>query len=173
MRRTLTSASTVLFLALVTSCGNAPSNSAADAHQPAHGGQFTGKPLTARAVFQRLSTSVPTANLTGTVTPQNDPNHLLGRPHEYTSKVTFSDSWVPAAQVTGADPGGVERGGAVEVFANPADARARAQYVRGVTKSVPSLAEYDYVRGPLLVRVSHYLTPEQAATYESAAGTLG
>jgi hypothetical protein len=42
-----------------------------------------------------------------------------------------------------------------------------------VTKSLPALAEYDYVHGSVLVRVSHYLTPEQAAQYESAARTIG
>ncbi len=98
-----------------------------------------------------MSTTVPTANLTGTVTAENDPNHLLGRPHEYTSKVTFSDSWVPAVQVTGADPGDVERGGAIEAFANPADAEARAAYIRGVAESLrpwpsttTSTARYSY-----------------------------
>jgi hypothetical protein len=35
-----------------------------------------------------------------------------------------------------------------------------------------SLAEYDYVHGSVLVRVSRYLTPEQAAQYESAAAAL-
>lgn len=31
------------------------------------------------------------------------------------------------------------------------------------------LAEYDYVSGTVLVRVSHYLTPNQADDYEAAA----
>ena len=88
-------------------------------------------------------------------------------------KITFSDSWVPAVQVTGADPGDVERSGAIEAFANPADAEARAAYIRGVTKSLPALVEYDYVHGSVLVRVSRYLTPKQAAQYESAAAALG
>lgn len=174
MHRTFTTASVVALLLSLTACGggNAPSNSTTDAHEPARPGTLAGKPLTARAAFQKMSTTVPTANLTGTVTAENDPNHLLGRPHEYTSKVTFSDSWVPAVQVTGADPGDVERGGAIEAFANPADAKARAAYIRGVAKSLPALAEYDYVHGSVLVRVSHYLTPKQAAQYESAAATL-
>ncbi|MFF7600445.1 hypothetical protein [Streptomyces mirabilis] len=174
MHRIFTTTSVVALLLSLTACGagNSPSNSTTDAHEPARPGTLAGKPLTARAAFQKMSTTVPTANLTGTVTAESDPNHLLGRPNEYTSKVTFSDSWVSAVQVTGADPGDVERGGAIEAFANPADAKARAAYIRGVAKSLPALAEYDYVHGSVLVRVSHYLTPKQAAQYESAAATL-
>ncbi|MGW7612554.1 hypothetical protein ACWGKW_35950 [Streptomyces sp. NPDC054766] len=120
-----------------------------------------------------MSAQVGTAALTGTVIAENDPNHLLGRPGEYTSKVTFSDSWVQASQVTGADPGVVERGGAVEAFADASDARARAEYIRGIAKSSPAFTEYDYVHGSALVRVSRYLTPKQAARYESVAAGLG
>ncbi|MGW3914209.1 hypothetical protein ACWEBX_22175 [Streptomyces sp. NPDC005070] len=162
----------VALLTLLTACGNAPAKSPADAHEPARASTRTDGRPTARAAFQALSTRVGTATLTGTVTAENDPNHLLGRPDEYTSKVTFSDSWVQASQVTGADPGAVERGGAIEVFADASDARARADYLRGIAESSPAFAEYDYVHGSVLVRVSRYLTPKQAAQYESAAADL-
>ncbi|GED89282.1 hypothetical protein TNCT6_63670 [Streptomyces sp. 6-11-2] len=66
----------------------------------------------------------------------------------------------------------VERGGAIEAFTSPEDAQARAQYIESVTKSMPTLAECDYVHGSILVRVSHYLTPKQAAEYEAAANGL-
>ncbi|KAB1986334.1 hypothetical protein [Streptomyces triticiradicis] len=178
MHRTTSAASSavapvVALLALLTACGNAPSNTPADAHEPARASTRADGHLTAGAAFRSLSARVRTATPTGTVTAENDPNHLLGRPGEYTSKVTFSDSWVQASQVTGADPGAVERGGAVEVFADASDARARAEYIRGIAESSPALAEYDYVHGPVLVRVSRYLTPKQAAQYESAAAGLG
>ncbi|MFJ2719949.1 hypothetical protein [Streptomyces sp. NPDC087437] len=71
-----------------------------------------------------------------------------------------------------ADKGAVERGGAIEAFTSPEDAQARAQYIESVTKSMPTLAECDYVHGSILVRVSHYLTPKQAAEYEAAANGL-
>lgn len=35
------------------------------------------------------------------------------------------------------------------------------------------LAEYDFVSGTVLIRVSHYLTPTQAADYKAAAAALG
>jgi hypothetical protein len=106
------------------------------------------------------------------VTATNDPNHLLGRPSQYTSKVTFADTRIAAADVEGAEKGDVERGGALEVFADPSDAEARAKYIQAVTKSLPALSEYDYVHGTVLVRVSHYLTPTQAAEYKTAAERL-
>jgi hypothetical protein len=116
---------------------------------------------------------VPQAKLSGTVTAANDPNHLLGRPNQYTSKVTFTDTRINAADVSGTDKGALERGGAIEVFAAPSDAKARADYIHTVTKSMSALAEYDYVHGTVLVRVSHYLTPDQAAEYKVAANRLG
>jgi hypothetical protein len=58
-------------------------------------------------------------------TAADDPNHLLGRPHGYTSKTAFADSRVPADEV-------------------------------------------EYLAGPVLVRVSRLLTPDQAKEYEAA-----
>ncbi|GHE76355.1 hypothetical protein GCM10018782_57530 [Streptomyces griseoaurantiacus] len=113
------------------------------------------------------------AKLSGTVTAANDPNHLLGRPNQYTSKVTFTDARIKAADVSGTEKGAVERGGAIEVFANSSAAQARAKYIQAVTKSMSALAEYDYVHGAVLVRVSHFLTPDQAAAYKSAANGIG
>ncbi|MGW1531276.1 hypothetical protein [Streptomyces aureus] len=163
----------VALLTLLTACGNAPAKTSSDAHEPAKASTRAAGPVTARDAFRVMSARVRTATLTGTVTAENDPNHLLGRPGEYTSKVTFSDSWVQASQVTGADPGAVERGGAVEAFASASDAEARAVYIRDIAKSSPALTEYDYVRGSVLVRVSRYLTPKQAAAYATAAEQLG
>ncbi|MEU8033481.1 hypothetical protein AB0C13_33465 [Streptomyces sp. NPDC049099] len=128
--------------------------------------------MTASTAFTRLSTKVTTAKLSGTVTAASDPNHLLGRPGQYTSKVTFTDNRIKAADVEGTEKGDVERGGAVEVFGSSADAATRAKYVEAVTKSMPALAEYDYVHGTVLVRVSHYLTPKQAAEYKTAVDGL-
>lgn len=135
-----------------------------------------GKPaaskLDATNAFKQLSAAVSSAKLSGAVTADNDPNHLLGRPNQYTSKVTFTDSRIKAADVEYTKPGDVDRGGAVEVFGSAADAQARAKYIQAVTKSMPALAEYDYVHGSVLVRVSHYLTPDQAATYKGALDKL-
>ncbi|MFJ6137620.1 hypothetical protein [Kitasatospora sp. NPDC092286] len=124
----------------------------------------------AAAAFTAVAKAVPTAKLGKTVTAEDDPNHLLGRPGQYTSKVTFTDSRIKDADVEGQDEGAVVRGGAVEVFAADADAKARAEYIQGIVKSMPAAMEYDYVHGPVLIRVSKILTPAQAKEFQAAIG---
>ncbi|MEU3298141.1 hypothetical protein ABZ722_38335 [Streptomyces longwoodensis] len=82
--------------------------------------------------------------------------------------MTFTDSRIAASDTQGLDTDDSLRGGAVEVFGSAEDAKARSKYIQSVTKSMPMLAEYHYLDGPVLVRVSHYLTPQQAGEYEAA-----
>jgi len=124
---------------------------------------------TADKVVGTLTGKIPTVTLVKAYTAEDDPNHLLGRPNGYTSKAAFADSRVPAGQLEGVAPDGTDRGGSVEVFADAAGAKARADYIQTITKSLPAAAEYDYPVGPVLVRVSHLLTPDQAKEYEAAA----
>lgn len=166
--RALVALTTSALLAL-TACS---SNDSADNPTSTSSASAASKPATASTAFTHISGTVTTAKFSGTVTADNDPNHLLGRPHQYTSKVTFTDSRIKAADVEGLKEGDVERGGAIEVFADPTDAEARAKYIQTVTQSLPALAEYDYVHGTVLVRVSHYLTPKQAGEYEAALKQL-
>ncbi|MFC5032767.1 hypothetical protein ACFPJ8_29040 [Streptomyces fildesensis] len=69
--------------------------------------------------------------------------------------------------------GDVELGGCIEVFPTTEAAKTRAEYIQKVTASIPMLAEYDYPHGTVLVRVSRYLTPTQAAAYDKAGSKLG
>lgn len=127
----------------------------------------------ASAAFKALTALVPSVKLTGVVTAANDGNHLLGRPGQYTSKITFSDSRIPSSETAGLKADDVSSGGSIEAFDNAADAQARAKYVEAVTKSVPAFAEYDYLHGTILIRVSQLLTPDQAATYKTAVAKIG
>ena len=166
-------ATVVVLTAGLAACGSdEPASTTGGAHKTGASPAAT-KPPTASTAFTTLAGAVTTAKLSGTITAANDPNHLLGRPSQYTSKVTFTDTRIKATEVVDSTKGSVDLGGAVEVFANSADAAARAKYIQAVTKSMPALAEYDYVHGTVLVRVSHYLTPAQAAGYKSAASKLG
>ncbi|MCQ8193897.1 hypothetical protein [Streptomyces rugosispiralis] len=79
--------------------------------------------VNAATALKTISATVSTATQNSTITAANDPNHLLGRPGQYTSKVTFADSRVQKADASGFKPGDVELGGAVEVFDNPAAAK--------------------------------------------------
>lgn len=127
--------------------------------------------LDAEAVVERLrAAGVPIVS-TNTVTAENDPNNLLGRPNGYTSKVEITDERVPEAERS--PDGGVDNGASVEVFADAAAAQARADFIAEIAKSSPALAnEYDYVRGPVLVRVTGKLTPAEAKIYETAVAEL-
>jgi len=170
MNRTLTAAGILLCAALTACSSSGGSSSTGSKPKSTESKQAA---VTASSAMTQIATKIPTAKQSGVVTAENDPNHLLGRPGQYTSKVTFTDSRIKAAEVTDSSKGSVDLGGAVEVFASPADAAARAKYIEAVSKSMSALAEYDYVHGTVLVRVSHYLTPAQAAGYKSAAASLG
>ncbi|MCX5386999.1 hypothetical protein [Streptomyces sp. NBC_00083] len=126
----------------------------------------------ATEAFATIAGSVKSAKLSGTVTAENDGNHLLGRPGQYTSKITFTDRRIKSADTQGLEPGDVGYGGSVETFANPDDAATRATYIQAVTKNIPALIEYDFVHGTNVIRVSHFLTPVQAKEYDAAGGTL-
>ncbi|MCW2875334.1 hypothetical protein [Actinacidiphila oryziradicis] len=159
---------------LLAGCGISPAPSAPAAGSSAAPQSSTtaSTPLDASAALKAIAATVATARLTGVVTAENDSNHLLGRPNQYTSKVTFADSRIAKSDAAVFSKGDVELGGAVEVFSDPANATARAKYIQAVTKNLPALAEYDYVQGGTVVRVSRFLTPDQAGQYKTAAAKL-
>ncbi|MFJ3717906.1 hypothetical protein [Streptomyces sp. NPDC090057] len=161
MKKSLSTTAVTLLLAGLAACSSNSGSGASDQQSTtgkagASATPTASKPLDASDAFTQVSGKVDSAKLSGTVTAANDPNHLLGRPGQYTSKITFDDTRIPASEVSGTDKGDVERGGAIEAFATAADARSRAKYVAAV----------------VLVRVSHYLTPVQAAAYKAAACKL-
>lgn len=127
----------------------------------------------ASSAFAAISASVSSAKLGTTVTAESDQNHMLGRPHGYTSKITFTDARIPAEQTEGRENDDLELGGSIEVFPTAAGAKARADYIQAAGKAMPALGEYDYVHGTAVIRVSNLLTPAQAADYEKAAAKLG
>lgn len=104
-----------------------------------------------------------------TYTAESDPNHLLGRPGKYSAKESWTDTRVDPSRVQDTMPGNVDLGGSVEQFGSAADAQARMEYIVNIEKALP-FAEYDYVAGSALVRVSSALTPDQAKAYQAALG---
>lgn len=157
--RAVTTLAAAAACALLAGCSSSPGSPASSSAAAA---------ASADQVVATLTGKIPTVKLLKAYTAEDDPNHLLGRPNGYTSKAAFTDSRVPADQVEGAEPDATERGGSVEVFADEAGAKTRADYIQAITKSLPAAAEYDYLAGPVLVRVSHLLTPDQAKNYETA-----
>ncbi|MEV4246937.1 hypothetical protein AB0J63_26430 [Streptosporangium canum] len=127
--------------------------------------------LDAAGVVKALTQKGLPVTLTVTYTADNDPNKLLGRPNGYASKASFTDKRVDISKVIGKE-GDVELGGSIEVFEDAGQAEQRADYIQEIGKNMPMLGEYDYVAGPVLVRVSKELTPDQAAGFEAALGEI-
>jgi len=129
--------------------------------------------LTAEQVTRKLAEKIPSISLTKVYSAEDDPNKLLGRPNQYTSKTAFADSRVPKEGLP-ADNTQTEHGGGVEVFPDEAGATARKDRIQEISKGMGGLiAEYDYVKGGVLVRVSSKLTPDQAKEYETALAAIG
>lgn len=115
-----------------------------------------------------LASGIP-VGMVEVYTAESDPNGLLGRPLQYTAKANFRDTRLVPVWPNEVDFGD---GGTVEVFANAEDAQARHDYVMGVMRETPILTHYLYLQDNVLVRVSGTFTPDQAAVYEQALGTL-
>ena len=124
-----------------------------------------GAPQSADEVLQGLKDEGIPIGESVAYTAKNDPNELLGRPNQYSSKVNFKDTRLKPDEIArGFD---VQNGGSIEVFETQDDATVRKEYLKGIGK-VPLFSEYSYREGTVLLRLSHQLTPEQAAAYEDA-----
>jgi hypothetical protein len=97
-------------------------------------------------------------------TAGTDENHLLGRPGQYVSKVNFRDTRLKKP-ATAFD---IDGRGSIETFGSEGDAKTRYGYVHTISSGSPLFAEYEYRDGTVLLRLSHYLTPNQAAEYKRA-----
>ncbi|MFC5061110.1 hypothetical protein [Actinomycetospora atypica] len=124
-------------------------------------------PKTAQQVVTDLAAKISTAKPGQVITAQNDPNKLLGRPSQYTSAAVFTDSRVPEENQN-PDQLSADNGGKVEVFASEDEAKARHDYIQALAKQTPIAAEYDYLSGTVLVRVTKNLDPDAAKQYQDA-----
>ncbi|MGW2371645.1 hypothetical protein [Kitasatospora sp. NPDC001683] len=176
MRRTTLTLLTAGFLAATAACSSSTTDrpaAPAPTLTAAGTATATGSPKAApdaagqdaAAIAAKIKKAVHTVTTTTNVTAADDPNKLLGRPHQYLSATVITDSRIEDTHASGAD-----RGATVEVFASAEDAKARAAYIEAIGKAQPIFAEYDFVHGAVLVRVAKALTPDQAAEYDKAAG---
>lgn len=93
----------------------------------------------------------------------SDPNRMLGRPGGYLSKATFFDGRHPRGEF-GDDDGQ----NTVEVFATPAAAKARRDYIARVTRGIPYLTQYMVLNGRVLARFDKALLPDEVEGYRLA-----
>ena len=97
-----------------------------------------------------------------TYNEENDPNKILGRPHQYISKSTF--------EIVGIEQFDEEKptGGTIEVFENEEDMQNRKEYVDAISASASMFAEYSYGEGYALLRINNEATPTEAKKFEEA-----
>lgn len=135
------------------------------------GSRLTG--LTAEQVAIQLSGAGVPLHTTVVFNAANDPNKLLGTPNGYTSKIAFADArtGVSALGAAGGDP--VDAGGSIEVFADQSIATARSADLRQTSAQSQLLREFTYQQSTVVLRVSRYLSDQQAQTYQSALARLG
>lgn len=164
-------------LLAAASCGGAgtssspPSISPTQSQRASSSSSPLGK-MTATSVIAKLKAAGMPIGKVIVYTAATDVNHLLGRPNGYLSKAAFIDTRIKSSEVAGYSLGDIERGGGVEVFSDPAGAKARMDYIQALAKGSPMFAEYDYTLGPALLRLSTILTPTQARAYEHALARL-
>jgi hypothetical protein len=129
-------------------------------------------PKTAGLLLQGLKSQHMPIGESFTYTADNDVNKLLGRPGQYIGKVNFKDTRITDATNTGAAIS-VRDGGSIETFTNDDLAAKRFKYIQAISQSGAALfAEYEYLEGSTILRISSELTPTQAKAYESALKTV-
>lgn len=180
MKRNLISAS--LFLLALTACGGGDEGATSDDSQSSSPtvAATAAPPATTSAspdapeqvddaekMADLLEAAVPEISDRVTITEDNDSNDLIGRPNQYDQGVFLFDSRLDCDgpsynELDTACGAKIERWGSQE------DAQARADDIQSKLKEFGLGAEYDYVVGRLLVRVSADLKPSQAAAYEAA-----
>jgi len=112
-------------------------------------------------VAAQIKAAVPGVKRLVTVTEDNDPNNMIGRPTGYVAAVTVYDKRVTCTSL------GADCGATVEQWPTAADAKARGEYIQSILKGGTWLgSEYDYVDGVVLIRVSGALKPSQAKAYD-------
>ncbi len=148
---------------LIAACGSSHAASPTVAH--------TGQ--TAAQIVAGLKSKGNPMDQTIDYTADTDPNHQLGQPGQYISKTNFVDSRIASINSNFAYSGSgdipVVSGGSVEVFANTTDAQTRYSFLES---SMGVFAEYAYIDGLAVLRLSPALSTEQAAAYDTAFKAL-
>jgi hypothetical protein len=157
--RFLVSLSISVLMALSLACSSSGGGSSGGGTLPTQG-----KTMTAEQVLGQLKQKGLPVGKSLTYTAANDPEKLLGRPGGYTSKVNFQDSRLEA-QSTDMN---VQDGGSVEVFANENEAVRRWNDLENAALDGKIPTEYDYQEGPIVLRLSKRLQPDQAKAYDTA-----
>ena len=119
----------------------------------------------ATAIAKKIGSLVPSVAKVVTITKNNDPNPIFGKPGSYLSAAVIYEKNNACTTLV------VACGAKVEVYKSAADAEARAKYLLSMAKSGGIVGgEYDYIRGVEILRVFGGVTPPLAEKYRTAFG---
>lgn len=99
-------------------------------------------------------------------TEENDPNEALGRPNQYIGKADLS---IEGVEELNEDKAQGLSGGTIETFNNEKDCDARAEYLKAFMDPAMGafgVDQYTYKYKKMIFRISHSVTPENAAKYK-------
>ena len=97
-----------------------------------------------------------------------DPNKLLGRPNQYTQKVSFEDTTIEQPNPEFLTEGDQTfNGGTIEVFSTEEEALGRKAYVESMTSGMPMIQQYIYVNHTAVLRLEKDILPSVAKKYEA------
>ena len=119
----------------------------------------------ATASATKIKGLVPSVVKVVTITKNNDPNPIFGKPGAYVAAAVIYEKATTCTTLV------VACGAKVEAYKSAADAAARAKYLLAMVKSGGIVGgEYDYVRGVEMLRVFGGVTPALAEKYRAAFG---
>ncbi|MFE5474850.1 serine/threonine-protein kinase [Nocardia sp. NPDC056541] len=120
--------------------------------------------LSATAVAEKLRTAVDSIAQVVTITEDNDPNNLIGRPRGYIDAAVVYDNAVQCGAVIGVDCGAT-----IEVWPNAEQAQRRADYIAEVHNASRIFGkEYHHLHGSVLLRVAGDMKPSDNQRYATA-----
>jgi hypothetical protein len=117
---------------------------------------------------KRLKTQIPQIIEVITMTEDNDENDLIGRPGQYDAGSFMADKRLGCHATGDYDGLSIDCGAKIERWPSKADAKVRMKGIQNKLKTYGLGAEWDYVRGRVLLRVAGELKPTAAAAYEMA-----
>ena len=115
-----------------------------------------------------LKDQIPEIGAVVKITEDNDANNLIGRPGQYDAATFMQDKRLPCTAQDQYDDLSIDCGAKVERWASNKDAVARTADIQQKLKDYGLGAEYDYVRGGLVLRISGDIKPSEAKKYTSA-----
>lgn len=135
-------------------------------------GLFQNKAKTAEDIISKMKEKNINIGKIVVYNSETDLNKLLGRPGQYTSKITFEDKRLEQINLNLDKELSTEAernepiGGTIEVFNNERDMQTRKEYIERFS-TTSTFSQYVYSKENVLLRIDEKLTPTQAKEYET------